>query len=62
MPEDALPYINLHKAGLEYANQHPGVFVGNCYAAYTDFTVCLYNGTTLPEDSDWSVKVKTGCP
>lgn len=60
MPEDVLPYVDLEKLGQQFEDKHPGLFIGDCFVAYPKTDVPLYQGqgSLLPEDDDWSVKVK----
>ena len=34
LPEDALPYADLEALGRQYEEEHPGLFLGQCYAVY----------------------------
>ncbi len=34
IPKDALPYVDLERLGQAYGDEHPGLFVGQCYVAY----------------------------
>ena len=58
MPKSAMPFVDLEQTGRYYADQHPGLFVGDCYVEYPSKEVQpVYHGqgSPLPEDSDWSV-------
>ena len=49
------------RVGFEYLDHHPGLFIGDCYVEYPSKEVqpvYLGQGSPLPEDTDWSVKVK----
>ena len=61
MPKSALPFVNLEQTGRYYGDQHPGLFVGDCYVEYPKTApqpVYHGQGDPLPEDNDWSVKLK----
>ena len=65
MPEDALPYVDLTQTGKYYEGMAPGLFVGNCYVEYPNpDLIPSYCGQDepLPEDDDWSVKMKVASP
>lgn len=65
MPENALPFVDMVQMGQWYEDRHPGLFVGDCYVEYpkTD-TQLVYHGqgSPLPEDDGWSVKLKIASP
>ena len=61
MPKSALLFVDLEQTGRYYEDKHPGLFVGDCYVEYPAKEiqpVYLGQGSPLPEDSDWSVKLK----
>ena len=61
MPQSALPFVDLEQAGRYYEDKHPGLFVGDCYVEYPPKEIQpVYHGQCdpLPEDNDWSVKLK----
>ncbi len=65
MPENAMPFADLEQMGRWYEDKHPGLFVGSCYVEYPKNTPQLvYQGgsSPLPEDNDWSVKLKLASP
>ena len=65
MPKDALPFADLEQMGQYYEDQHPGLFVGNCYVEYPPATaqpVYHGQGSLLPRDDGWSVKLKLASP
>lgn len=65
LPEDALPYVDFYQLGRQCEDKHPGLFVGNCYVEYPrERAEPVYRGqnTPLPEDNDWSVKLKLASP
>lgn len=65
VPEDALLFADLEQMGQYYEDQHPGLFVGNCYVEYppTDSQpVYRGQGSLLPCDHGWSVKLKVAPP
>jgi len=56
---------DLEKLGRWYEDEHPGLFIGNCYAAYPKEPLSpSYDGTNLTalEDTDWSIKLKLASP
>lgn len=60
MPRDALPFLDLDAVGYQYENRHPGLFIGSCYVRYpeTPSEPVYQSGMALPQDDDWSVKLK----
>lgn len=65
LPEDVLPYVDFDHIGQQFENEHPGLFIGSCYVEYPKEPPELAyrgEGTPLPEDSDWSVKLKLASP
>ena len=65
LPEDVLPHVDLDRAGKQYEDAHPGLFVGSCYVCYPTHpsTPALQeNKLPLLWDSDWSVKLKLASP
>ncbi len=65
VPEDALPFADLEQMGQYYEDQHPGLFVGNCYVEYPPTAsqpVYHGQGSLLPRDDGWSVKLKLASP
>lgn len=60
VPEEILPHIDYDKLGRQYEDQHPGLFVGNCYVEYPETTPApvFQAGGPLPFDDAWSVKMK----
>lgn len=65
LPESVLPYVDFELLGQQYADEHPGVFIGNCYVEYpTAPTEPAYRGRDAPllEDNGWSVKLKLTSP
>ena len=62
IPEDAFPYVDLSQLGRQYEDANPGLFVGNCYAEYHCSSAPSYDGSHLPEDGGWSVKLKLSSP
>ena len=61
LPKDVRPHLNLERLGHTYAEAHPGKF---CEGHYVEFpeeaSPPRYDPQTgqLPEDTDWSVKLK----
>lgn len=60
MPEDILPHVDRQRLGEQYEDTHPGLFVGSCYVEYPKEAIepAYHQGGPLPEDNDWSVKLK----
>ena len=59
--KEHLPYFNLPALGRLYEEQHPGLFIGNCYVEYPrDQHAMCYDGSELPEvvSEGWSVRLK----
>ena len=65
MPENALPFVDLEQMGRHYEDLHPGLFVGNCYVEYPRTApqpVYQGQGSPLPKDDGWSVRLKVSSP
>lgn len=65
LPEDVLPYVDFDHIGQEFEDEHPGLFIGGYYVEYPKKAAePAYSGKNafLPEDSDWSVKLKLASP
>ncbi len=63
--EEVLPYVNLAQLGQQYMEKHPGCFVEGCYVEYPVWEPDLYykgQGSLLPEDNGWSIKLKLSSP
>ena len=61
MPQSAMPFVDLEQAGRYYEDKHPGLFIGDCYVEYPAQEIQpVYHGqgSPLPEDNDWSVKLR----
>lgn len=61
VPQDQRAYFDMNALGQAYEDQHPGLFIGNCYVEYPDSQpVIAYDGHNLPqaEAGDWSVRLK----
>ena len=59
--KEHLPYFDLPALGRLYEEQHPGLFIGNCYVEYPrDQHAMCYDGSELPEveSEGWSVRLK----
>ena len=56
-------YADLESLGRRYEDQHPGLFIGDCYVEYPEHpSAPRYTGQgIIPEDDEWSVKVKLSC-
>lgn len=64
-PEDVLPHVDLARLGQTYEDEHPGLFIGNCYVSYPkqpNPPTRQENGMPVLWDSDWSVKLKLASP
>ncbi len=65
IPKDVRLHLNLEKLGHTYAETHPGKF---CEGHYVEFpeqpSAPRYDPQTgqLPEDTDWSIKLKVATP
>jgi hypothetical protein len=65
LPEDVLPYVDFDHIGQKFEDEHPGLFIGGYYVEYPKRAAePAYSGKNafLPEDSDWSVKLKLASP
>ena len=64
LPDSAMPFVDLTALGEQYEDQHPGLFVGNCYVEYPEKEPLptYQRGGSLPEDNGWSVKLKLASP
>ncbi len=65
LPEDVLPYVDFGHIGQKFEDEHPGLFIGGYYVEYPKRAAePAYSGKNafLPEDSDWSVKLKLASP
>lgn len=58
VPEDVLPYVDLDKLGHQYADEHPGQFIGQYYVVYPKEAGLMDPVLTPYEDEGWSVKLK----
>ena len=59
VPQDQQAYFDLTALGYAYEDQHPGLFIGNCYVEYpASQPVMIYDGGELPEAEGWSVRLK----
>ena len=59
VPQDQQAYFDPTALGYAYEDQHPGLFIGNCYVEYpASQSVMLYDGGELPEAEGWSVRLK----
>lgn len=64
LPERAMYYADLEALGRRYEDQHPGLFIGNCYVAYpAQPSAPRYTSQgIIPEDDGWSMKVQLASP
>ena len=61
VPQDQQAYFDLTALGRVYEDQHPGLFVGNCYVEYpSGQPVAQYDGREFPNPrgEGWSVRLK----
>ena len=59
VPQDQQAYFDLTALGEQYEDQHPGLFIGNCYVEYpASQPVVQYDGGELPETEGWSIRLK----
>lgn len=56
--EDVLPYVDLDQLGHQYADEHPGQFIGQYYVVYPKEAELMDPVLTPYEDEGWSVKLK----
>ena len=65
VPDDVKPYVDLAQVGKHYTVLHPGRFLNGCYVAYPDITptpTYQGQGAPLPNDGNWTVKMKIASP
>ncbi len=65
IPEDALPYTDLERLGKMYEDEHPGLFVGQCYVIYPKQPAApSSHEEKLPplRDDGWIIKLKLASP
>ena len=59
VPQEQRLFFDKTALGQLYEEQHPGLFIENCYVEYPDRRpVMWYDGRELPEPSGWSVRLK----
>ena len=59
VPQEQEPFFDKAALGQWYEDQHPGLFIGNCYVEYpASQPVMIYDGGELPEAEGWSVRLK----
>ena len=64
-PDEVVRFLDLEQLGRQYAQQHPGIFVDDCYVQDPHIALIpAYDGRTLPapENMDWSVRLKLASP
>lgn len=65
LPENLLPFADLERIGKNYEDEHPGVFIGDCFVMLSRGEPRqVYDGTnldTLP-DTDWSLRLMLASP
>jgi len=65
IPENVMPYVDLDMLGRKYEDEHPGLFVGQCYVVYparSPAPSCQENKCAPLLDDGWSVKLKLASP
>ncbi len=65
LPEAAIPYADLYQIGCRYEDQHPGVFIGDCFVVLPGREPRqVYDGTNLNEirEADWSLRLRMATP
>lgn len=68
LPPNLPDFIDMAQVGMKYEDEHPGIFVGNCYVEFPNQVPALrYDGENLAAcvDDGWSVKLKLAsgrCP
>ena len=65
LPKRILSCVDLYRIGAWYVDKHPGRFVGNCYVSDPSQAGDHRYSTgsaQIPEDTDWSVKVRLASP
>ena len=61
IPMEQRPFFDKATLGRLYGEQHPGLFIGNCYVEFPEKQPALrYDGSELPkiETEGWSVRLK----
>ena len=65
LPEAAIPYADLEQIGRRYEDQHPGVFMGDCFVVLPGREPKqIYDGTNLDKlwETDWSLRLRLASP
>ena len=65
LPEAAIPYADLYQIGCRYEDQHPGVFIGDCFVVLPGREPKqTYDGTNLDkvQETDWSLRLRLATP
>lgn len=64
IPINALSFLDLEEVGLRYHEAYPGMFIGRCYVRYPSYLPEQFYtlGGDLPDDNNWSIKVKLASP
>jgi len=64
LPELVLEHTDMESLGFAFEDDHPGLFVGDCYVEYPHVPMeAPYSGTNLASlEDDWIVKVKLASP
>lgn len=65
LPGAAIPYADLEQIGFRYEEQHPGVFIGDCFVVLPSRAPKqIYDGTNLDKvwEMDWSLRLRLATP
>lgn len=65
LPEAVIPYADLEQIGFRYEEQHPGVFIGDCFVVLPGREPRqIYDGTNLDKvwETDWSLRLRLATP
>ena len=65
LPEAAIPYADLEQIGRRYEDQHPGIFMGDCFVVLPGREPRqVYDGTNLDKlwETDWSLRLRLASP
>lgn len=65
LPEATIPYADLYQIGCRYEDQHPGVFIGDCFVVLPGREPRqIYDSTNLNEiqEADWSLRLRLATP
>lgn len=65
VPKDVLPYTDLERLGKMFKDEHPGLFVGQCYVTYPKQPAdsgSLEKKLPPLRDDNWKIKLKLASP